>query len=108
TAQAQPTTVIPGDALDLLPGLINEIPTDVVPCVFHAATLNQFTKEGRARLAAILDEHGRRRRLCRIGAEGTMKGTGFELRLYSWNQGEARLMTLALCHGHGQWIEWKV
>ncbi len=106
-AKAHPPKLVTGDALDLLPTLLDQVCSDAVPCVFHCYTLNQFSKEARLRLAGMLEEYGRDRTLFRIGAEGRVNAQP-ELRMYFWKSGEAQQMLLAHCDGHGRWIEWNV
>ena len=41
-AQSDPPTVMPGDALELLPEVAKTVPQDSTLCMFHTHTLNQF------------------------------------------------------------------
>ena len=57
-AQTDPPTVLKGDALDLLPGVLSSAPHGVALCVYHTHTLNQFSPEARQQFAGLLAEIG--------------------------------------------------
>ena len=59
-----------GDALDLLPEVLAAVPEDVLLCLYHTFTINQFSHEARDRLDALLHAHGARRDLCCISVSG--------------------------------------
>ncbi len=105
TVLADPPTMQAGDALALLPGALADLSADVLPCVFHSFTLNQFAPEDRDRLAAILAACGRRRDCYRISIEMLQVGAP-ELRLEQWQAGRHHEALLARCNPHGAWIEW--
>jgi hypothetical protein len=105
-ARRDPPRLISGDGLELLPGLLAAVPVDVAPCVVHTHTLNQFTADGRARFAAILDAHGRGRELYRLGAEW-LGAPRPRLELTAWRGGDALHRLLAECDPHGRWLAWR-
>lgn len=94
-----------GDALALLPSVLAHLPADVVPCVFHSFTLNQFAPQDRDRLTTILAACGTRRDCYRISIEMLQVGAP-ELRLEQWHAGRHHEALLARCNPHGAWIEW--
>ena len=105
-ARQEPPRLVTGDGLDLLPGLLAAVPDDVAPCVVHTHTLNQFSEDGRARFAAILDAHGHDRELYRLGAEW-LGAPQPRLELTAWRGGRAEHRLLAECDPHGRWLAWR-
>jgi hypothetical protein len=103
--QAHPPDLRAGDALEVLPQVLAELPADVVPCLFHSYTLNQFTPEGRTRFAAILAATGAVRDLYCIAVEW-LEGSQPTMTLQQWQAGQQTERLLARCHAHGRWIEW--
>lgn len=104
-AQSDPPPLLAGDALRLLPNVLATTPADMALCVFHCFTLNQWAREDRAALSALLAEQSRRRDLYRVSLE--FHGGAYpELRLSVYARGVASETTLARCHAHGAWIEW--
>jgi hypothetical protein len=72
--------VLEGDALDLLPGVLAEVPDPL--CVFHSACLFYWSAEGREALNAMLRDASRERDIWRIGIEPTDSWN-------AWNKGRA-------------------
>jgi hypothetical protein len=104
-ARQDPPELIAGDALELLPQVIAAIPRDMPVCVFHTHAVNQFPREAREQLIALIEEHGRRRDLYRVSAEwiGTPQT---QLELVAYEQGVKTEKVLAYVDGHARWIEW--
>ncbi|MGI8586257.1 MAG: DUF2332 domain-containing protein [Chloroflexia bacterium] len=102
-----PPEIRAGDALDLLPGIMDSVPEGALLSIFHSFTVNQFSDEGRSRLAAILADYGSKRDLCCISIEGH-RITYPQLRLLSYAGGVETERLLATCSGHGRWMEWLV
>lgn len=106
-ARRDPPPLRVGDALGLLPEALATAPEGAVPCVFHCFTLNQWLREGRAALSALLAEHSHRRDLYRVSLE--FHGGAYpDLRLAAYQGGVETESVLARCHAHGAWIEWRV
>lgn len=106
---ASPVQVVKGDAVQLLPSLLAEAPTDVPLVVFASYTLYQFPKEARARVVDLIAAHARTHPTALITL-GTLRmgephGT---LELTLFNDGQLRTTALAHGHPHGVWIEWLV
>ena len=108
-AQTAPPTLLKGDALDLLPGVLSSAPHGVALCVYHTHTLNQFSPEARQQFAGLLAESGAERDLYwlsseyRPGADGPIRPT---LTLVAFENGERQEQVLAYCDHHGRWLEW--
>lgn len=99
-ARRDPPPILAGDALDLLPGVLQRLPGDAAACVYHTFTLNQWPPDARARLAALLLEWSARRALYRIAIEwlGTDEP---QLTLTTYATGTATERLLATCDSHG-------
>lgn len=105
-ARRDPPTLLRGDALDLLPAVLEKIPAGATACVFHTFTLNQFPEEARERFADLLREHAKKRDLYRISIEWLGAEAAPLLRLFAFHKGAETETTLARCDDHGEWIEW--
>lgn len=103
--QADPPELRAGDAVDLLPGVLADLPANVLPCVFHSYTLNQFTPLRRAQWAGILATVGEVRDLACISIESSGWDQPY-LTLQYWQGRWITNRPLARCNPHGAWIEW--
>jgi hypothetical protein len=104
-ARARPLELQSGDGVELLPTILRSVPADVPVCVFHTHTVNQLSTDARARLSALLAEHGRTRELYRLSAEWL--GTAHpQLELTAWPGGREAHRLLARCEPHGRWLQW--
>ncbi len=105
-ACAAPPPLRASDAIDGLPEVLSDVPTDVLPCVYHTFTINQLSRPARTRLAELLDAFGATRDVATIsiayGAEPLP-----ELRMVTYRQGIKHERLLAYCHPHGQWLDWR-
>ncbi|HEY3187452.1 MAG TPA: DUF2332 domain-containing protein [Solirubrobacteraceae bacterium] len=96
-----PPRLVAGDALDVLPGLLEEAPPDAAVCVYHSFTLNQLSAAARERFAALLADVRARRPLAEVaigGAPPSESGFHPEIRLDGALLGRAE--------PHAGWIEW--
>ena len=94
-----------GDALDVLEEVLVHLPPDVLPCVYHTFTINQFSATARERLAELLDALGATRDLACISiAYGDRPAP--ELCVLFYMHGAKHERLLAYCHPHGLWLEW--
>lgn len=105
-ARENPPELRAGDALDLLSGCVRAAPAEAQVVVMHTATLYLLTLEERALLEQQLRELSRERPVVRLGMEW-IDGPETELTLASYSGGRVRTATLAVCHSHGAWIEWR-
>ncbi|MGE0387216.1 MAG: DUF2332 domain-containing protein [Gammaproteobacteria bacterium] len=113
-----PLRVEAGDALEVLPRLIDEF--DGPLCVFHSAVLYYWTPAQIAALDALLADTGRRRPVHRFGIEQwSMLGTEgrdrsiqdgsvhiWELIHHRYEGGGSVETRLGRCDGHGGRIRW--
>ena len=108
-ARTAPPTLLTGDALDLLPGVLCSAPHGVALCVYHTHTLNQFSTEARQQFADLLAEVGAGRDLYWLSSEyrptpdGDIRPT---LTLVAFEDGRRKEQILAYCDHHGRWLEW--
>jgi hypothetical protein len=93
-----------GDALDLLPDVLAEIPSDQVPCVYHTIAVYQFSREMKQALEDLLTVAGLRRPVWRISFE--FNGELYILSKVRYADGLREEERLASCHPHGTWLEW--
>ena len=104
-ARQHPTDLKAGDALDLLPEVLPDIPPDTALCIYHTHTLNQFSSEARERLSYLFAEHSKHRELFVISIEWT-GGAHPQLQLASFDKGKKTERLLGYCDPHGKWLEW--
>ena len=103
-ASEHPPNLVAGDALDLLPGVLDQSPPDSSLCVFHTHTACQMTPDNREALVKILDEYGSDRDFYYLLVEWFGEYPAVELATY--HSGEKGTELLACCDAHGRWIEW--
>ena len=97
---SNPPQVERGDALEVLPRILDEVPQDVALCVFHCHTLNQFPANSRVAFYEMLDGASHSRVVYHVPSEGE--------RLYV-NRivcGVEDVILSARRNAHGRWIEW--
>ena len=105
-----PVDVRRGDALALLPGVIESAPAGALLCVFHTAALAYFTREQIADLAALLAAV--ERDVAWVGGEapgilvGDTAAPGSSCTSRSRRAGRAGSREVARMGHHGGWLEW--
>jgi hypothetical protein len=104
-ARYHPLRLLAGDALEILPGLLEECPTGAAVCVFHSFVLNQFPKENRLALDDLLIATSQNRPAYRVSLEW-LEGEFPLLELFSYEDGVMQHEPLAVCDHHGRWIQW--
>ncbi|HUF89017.1 MAG TPA: DUF2332 domain-containing protein [Gemmatimonadota bacterium] len=124
-ARQHPPTLLRGDAVDDLEGVIDAVPGGLPVCVFHSAMLTYLPKEGRKDFASELDRLAGKREMYWLSLEGTgvrpiederldacfnienddAVNAG-ELILGSWSYGVREDRRLAVVDMHGRWIDW--
>lgn len=113
-ALAHPQTILVGDALDLLPQVIADLPADGIAVVYHSHVTYQFSDAMRARLGEILKTSSRNRPIYRASIEwdgAFLKTTegNYPVNVGIYDDGsEASKRTIAFADPHGAWIEWKI
>ena len=100
-----PVPLISGDGLVMLPEVLAAVPSDVLPCVFHTAVLNQIPAEGRDRLRDLVTAYGQTRNLAWISAELGGKPSTVQVELTCWVDGDHYHTVVAHAHPHGRWLD---
>lgn len=97
-ARKDPPRLLAGDALELLPQVLAEMPPDSTACVLRAFTPG-ISQE---RLTSLLIEHSAHREIFLIRVAGATA----ELTLTRFYDGSHEEQLLAHCDAHGEWLEW--
>ncbi len=106
-AQKSPPKIIAGNALELLPEMLSQLPDDQPANIYHSHTLNQFSSEARRQLDSLLREASSERPITRLAFESTPNGHS-DLQLITYENGKQSYPELlANCEPHGRWIDWQ-
>jgi hypothetical protein len=105
-AKQDPPQSMRGDALELLPSLINRIEKDTTLCIYHSFTLTLASGKPRERLENLLTRESKSRDLFHISLEWAKESDATLLSLSSLTNGKNTEQTLARCSAHGEWLEW--
>ena len=97
---SNPPSVERGDALGVLPRILEEAPREAALCVFHCHTLNQFPPEARAAFYEILRRESYERRVYHVSSEGEYMSVS------RIADGNSDTILAARRNAHGRWIEW--
>ena len=103
--QASPR-IITGNALDLLPNLIDKVPEKTPLCIYHSFTLTLASGEPREKLHSLLTKASKKRDLFLVWIEWATESETPLLGLAKFNYGVRTESILARCHSHGEWLEW--
>ena len=107
----EPVDIRRGDALALLPGVVESAPAGALLCVFHTASLAYFTSEQVASLHALLAKV--ERELVWVGGEapgiliGEPDPPGSPLGFALAAGRPGRLAEVGRMGHHGGWLEWR-
>ena len=105
-ARNNPPELRKGDILKILPDVIEALPLESYPCLFHTFVSNQMSPEERNGLTNIIADHGSNRNLCSISIDLSEKYKYPRLELMSYINGAKDRRHLANCSGHSRWLEW--
>ncbi len=95
--QSRPT-VLQGDAVEVLPNALEDVPEDEALCVFHCHTLNQFSAKARARFGDILRATSMERAVYHMPSEGDRVALRRIVNGYTTTLFTARRQV------HGRWV----
>ena len=100
-AMVNPINVVQGDATEVLPAILADVPSSDVAYVYHTHVANQMTPEQRAKLLQIIDDFGQKQDIVHIH-------NNIEPHLHAtiYRNGERMDRPLAKVDGHARWIEW--
>jgi hypothetical protein len=93
-----------GDALELLPDALADVPRGQTACVYHTIAIYQFSREMKQGLDNILTVAGLRQPVWRLSFE--YDGALYILSAIRYSDGVRREKRLARSHPHGTWLEW--
>jgi hypothetical protein len=101
-----PQRIITGNALDLIPNLIDKVPEKTPLCIYHSFTLTLGSGEPREKLHSLLTRGSKRRDLFLVWIEWATDSETPLLSLAKFSNGTKTEKILARCHSHGEWLEW--
>ena len=101
-----PPRIITGNALDLLPSLIDKIPEKAPLCIYHSFTLTLANREPREKLHSLLTKASKKRDLFLVWIEWPTESETPLLGLAKFTNTIKTEKILARCHSHGEWLEW--
>lgn len=107
-------TLLRGDAIELLPGVLAGLPPDINPIVLATFVLNQLSLEQRAAFRRVIEDASRTRPITLIvmgfsdflGWEGLQPDGSTFVKVAIADAGVIRYRTLLHCHPHGRWLEY--
>ncbi len=105
-ARQDPPRIIRGDALEILPRLVDRARSNFHLCVFHSFTLSLASGKPRERLESLLSKVSEKRNLFQISLEWAKSSETPLLTLATFNKGAKTESMLARSQPHGEWIEW--
>jgi hypothetical protein len=104
-AREQVPEIVRGDAVELLPDLLEQAPEGASLVVYATHSLYQLPREGVARIVESLAEHAARRPVWLLALEGTGRNCS-EFARVLFDGGSRQALKLANASPHGWWIEW--
>ena len=105
--QQAPLRLLSGEAVELLPRVLEEMTLDAAVVVFHTHTINQFSPEADARLTSIIAKAAAKQEVFRLANDIGGGGPNYSaLKLVEFRDGEQRERHLANLDEHGRWLEW--
>jgi hypothetical protein len=123
-AQTDPQRIVSGNALDVLPDVLREIPSDVVPCLVTTQAFVYFSIEQRKEFGELLDDAARDvdRTIAWISCEvpdiiedlGPLdpppddRALTTALGLVTFTPYGRRAEVLGYAQPHGAWLDWRV
>lgn len=105
-ARLDPPAIVAGNAVDLLPQLLPNVPSEAALCIYHSYALNQCSKQVREKILERLMDFAQERDLFRVSLEWYSGQKQPQLELFSYRAGQAESELLAYCESHGRKIEW--
>jgi hypothetical protein len=120
-AQRDLPTLVKGDANEVLPGVLADLPARIPAVVLTTWALAYFSLDQRARFVEILEEASRQRPVAWMSLEGSGVVEAFAdvpeekhdgiagnpQGVIIFDNGSQQPELLALAHPHGLWIDWR-
>ena len=98
--------MIKGDAVEVLPQVVEQAPIGSALCIFNNSTLIYMPKEDRRKLVTIMEEISATRDVYWLSAEGRYGYDFIVLELTILRDGVKSMRELAKVDHHGRWLEW--
>ena len=105
TALEHPRLILPGDALELLEGVVKALPDSGAIVIYHSHVTYQFSQPMRARLNATIEGLSRVRPIYRVSIE--WDEGAYPVNIGRYENGSSDKRTIALCDPHGTWLDWR-
>ena len=105
-ASNDPPALVAGNALNVLPAILANVPARSTLCIFHNHALNQFSQEDRRLFSELVDECSTDREVFLLSAEGRRGQSFVNLELARIRNGDRSVRELAKVDPHGKWLEW--
>jgi hypothetical protein len=120
-ARADPPRVERGDAIEVLPSLLREVPDGLLACLVTTQAFAYFAVERRSEFVDLLDDESRRRPLSWVSIEapGVVEALGAVevpadgnaspsvVGLVRFESGAHAAEVLGLAQSHGAWLDWR-
>lgn len=103
--QDRPAPLLRGELVELLPDILDAAPMDAGLCIFHVATMQQWTRDEVDDLRELMEDHSIDRPVYRVSLEPESDECS-GLVLLTYVNGREIPRTLARCDPHGRWIDW--
>jgi hypothetical protein len=104
-ARSHAVEVLSGNAIDLLPSMINNAPKDSLLCVYASFVVYQFSDEERHRLYNIIEAASKKRNFVWLSVEWH-DSVSPSMEAIACIDGRREMINILRCDGHGDWIEW--
>lgn len=95
-----PPKMIRGDALRLLPDIVESVSDDTALCIYHCHVLNQMSRSEKDAFQSLLEKFSQKRTIY------WLNGEGYDVHLRALQDGTGEEFHLARKDGHGRWLEW--
>jgi len=122
-ARHDPPLLRRGDAVQDLPALLEQLPTDVFPIVTSTWVLAYLARPDRLQVCELIDTFGSTRDIAFVTGEAPSSapwvpaltseqlalrddGTPTVFGVRTWLNGHCHTSARALCHPHGRWMAW--
>jgi len=105
-AAADPPRLVEGDALDVLPDLLRDVPVEPVLCVFSTHMLYQLDQDAVDELEGMLREHGHERPVHWLSNVPSPDAESPVYRHVALRDGEREVTRLAEHESYGKWLRW--
>ena len=104
-ARESEMTLVKGDAVEILEGVVAGIPMTSAPCLFQTVAVYQWPEGRRNRLGRLIESIAGRRDVYYVSMD-LVAGDSAMLEMTAFENGARRDWTLALCEPHVERIEW--